>query len=184
VTTIDAVTPGDVRSRGRGLVFSFGVGPTPFGSAFAASTPRGVHRLAFVEEARDAAREADALAAAWPLATLREDAPTAAGLLERAFAPRSRARPFHLWVRGTNLQVAVWRALLRVPLGALASYSDLAAMVSAPRTVRAVAGAIARNPVAWVIPCHRVLRRDGDLAGYAWGVDRKAAMVGWEAARA
>jgi AraC family transcriptional regulator of adaptative response/methylated-DNA-[protein]-cysteine methyltransferase len=84
-------------------------------------------------------------------------------------------------VRGTNLQVAVWRALLRVPEGALLSYGEVARLVAAPRHVRAVASAIARNPVAWLIPCHRVLRAGGSLAGYAWGLDRKAALIGREA---
>ena len=129
-------------------------------------------------------RSKETISAAWPRARLRKDDSAAESHLARAFAPRARPLPLHLWIRGTNLQIAVWRALLRVPPGALTTYADVAKFVAAPRAVRAVASAIARNPVAWVIPCHRVLRGDGDLAGYAWGIDRKAAILGFEATRA
>jgi len=180
---VEACTPGELRSRGEGLGFVWGMAPTPFGEAFVAATPRGVHRIAFVAGRADALCELAELQAAWPRATAREESAVAAAHLARAFRPGGPPRPLHLWVRGTNLQIAVWRALLELPSGALVSYSDLARHVATPRAVRAVAAAVARNPVAWVIPCHRVVRRDGDLAGYAWGLDRKAALIGWEAAR-
>lgn len=184
MVTVEACTPGDVRARGRGLTFAWGVGPTRFGEAFVAMTARGVHRLAFVEGAEEVARELAGLAQAWPQAAVREDARAARECLARAFAEQPGRVPFHLWIRGTNLQIAVWRALLRLPAGALSTYSGVARQIGTPRAVRAVAGAVARNPVAWVIPCHRVLRSDGDLAGYAWGLDRKTALVGWEGVRA
>jgi AraC family transcriptional regulator of adaptative response/methylated-DNA-[protein]-cysteine methyltransferase len=181
MVTIEAVTPGEARGRGDGVAFTCGVGPTPFGLAWIATTGRGVHRLAFLESEADAMDRVRELRGEWPRATVREDASASQALLARVFARPATPRPFHLWVRGTNLQVAVWRALLRVPEGALLSYGDVARLVSAPGPVRAVASAIARNPIAWLIPCHRVLRARGDLAGYAWGLDRKAALVGREA---
>jgi AraC family transcriptional regulator of adaptative response/methylated-DNA-[protein]-cysteine methyltransferase len=181
LVSVEACSPGEVRSRGEGLEIRWAVGPTPFGEAFVAATPRGVHRLEFVDRADAVDAVLSDLARAWPRAAPRRDE-RAASILSRAFAPAGRPRPFHLWVRGTNLQVAVWRALLRIPVGSLATYSDVARFVSAPRSVRAVASSVARNPVAFVIPCHRVLARDGDLAGYAWGLARKAALLGREAA--
>lgn len=181
LVTIEAVTPGDVRLRGEGLTIRWGVGPTPFGPAFVAATARGVHRLEFLEESAGAVLRA--LATEWPRAELREDRRGTADLLGRIFAPRGRPLPLHLWVRGTNFQVQVWQALLRVPAGRLVSYGDLARFVEAPRAVRAVGSALAANPVAYAIPCHRVLRREGALGGYRWSEPRKLALIGWEAAR-
>jgi AraC family transcriptional regulator of adaptative response/methylated-DNA-[protein]-cysteine methyltransferase len=183
LVAVEACSPGEVRSRGLGIAFACGTGPTPFGEAFVAATARGIHRLAFVDGPDAVARERGALAAAWPRARVRDDGAASAASLARVFARTGRPRPLHLWIRGTNFQIAVWRALLRVPPGGRTTYADVATLVAAPRAVRAVAGAVARNPVAWAIPCHRVLRGDGDLAGYAWGLDRKAAILGWEATR-
>lgn len=183
LVTVEGVTPGDMRTRGAGLTFDWGVGPTPFGEAFVAVTPRGVHRLAFVEGRGEVEIELAALREAWPLARLHEDHVRARRQLACAFVRGRAPVPFHLWVRGTNLQLAVWRALLRLPPGALTTYGTVARFVQAPRAVRAVASAVATNPIAWLIPCHRVLRQDGAWGGYAWGLDRKAALVGHEALR-
>jgi AraC family transcriptional regulator of adaptative response/methylated-DNA-[protein]-cysteine methyltransferase len=186
LVNVSAVTPGEARTRGRGLAFTWGVGPTPFGRAFVALTERGIHRLAFLD--RDdldseggAGRAVEALCAEWPHASVAQEDARVAALLERVLAPRGAPRPLHLWLRGTNLQLAVWRALLALPSGAVLSYQALAERVSAPRAVRAVANAVARNPVAWVIPCHRVLRADGGVGGYAWGLERKQALLFSEA---
>lgn len=180
LVTTEAVTPGEVRSRGAGLSIAWGVGPTPFGPALVAATPRGIHRLAFLSEG-DPGDEVAALAGAWPRAALREDAPAAGALLERVFAPPPRPRPLHLWIRGTNFQLQVWEALLRVPAGRLIAYQDLARLVAAPRAARAVGQAVAANPIAYLIPCHRVLRREGAPGGYRWGEARKRALIAREA---
>jgi AraC family transcriptional regulator, regulatory protein of adaptative response / methylated-DNA-[protein]-cysteine methyltransferase len=177
---VSACSPGEVRSGGRGLVFHVGRGPTPFGSAGVVVTPRGIHRLAFLEGAEGLAGLLAATRRDWPHAVLERDDARIAALLADAFAPGSRARPLALWLRGTNLQIAVWRALLALPPGTALPYRELARLVEAPRAVRAVASALARNPVAWLVPCHRVLRSDGGLGGYAWGLDRKAAVLASE----
>lgn len=177
---IEAVAPGDVRRGGAGVTFRVGTGPTPFGPAFVATTARGVHRIGFVGAPGDVAAERRALEAAWPAATIVDDDAAARAVLRTAFARAARTKPLRLWVRGTNLQVAVWRALLAVPPGACVAYADVAAAVGAPTAVRAVGSAVGRNPVAGVIPCHRVLRGDGGLGGYAWGLGRKAALLAAE----
>ncbi|HSO06492.1 MAG TPA: methylated-DNA--[protein]-cysteine S-methyltransferase, partial [Pelomicrobium sp.] len=164
---------------GAGLAIRWGIHPSPFGDVFAALTARGVCRLAFVD---DEAAERAALAAAWPQARLLRDDAAVAALTAAAFAGDGSAKP-PLWVRGTNFQIAVWRALLRVPDGAVCTYGDLAAAIGRPSAARAVGQAVGANPVACLIPCHRVIRGIGALGGYRWGPQRKRALLAWEAAR-
>jgi AraC family transcriptional regulator, regulatory protein of adaptative response / methylated-DNA-[protein]-cysteine methyltransferase len=188
--TIDAVTPGELRRGGAGLDIAYGVHETPFGSAFVARTERGVCALTFVD-AEGGRSEAAALAeleVAWPGAALRADAGATSAVIGRMFSPRgARAgadgtAPLALHVRGTNFQVKVWEALLRVPEGAVVAYGELAAAAGRPSATRAVASAVARNPVAYLIPCHRVIRKTGAFGEYRWGAPRKRAMLAWESA--
>jgi len=181
--TLEAVSPGEYNASGAGLVIRYGVHPSPFGAALVAITARGVCGLHF---AGDAAAGAGRLQRDWPGAELRQDPAAIAPVAERIFRPLSAppGRPLALLVKGTNFQVKVWRALLELPLGALAAYGNVAARIGASDSARAVGAAIGANPVAWLIPCHRVIRESGALGGYRWGVERKAAMLGWEAARA
>jgi AraC family transcriptional regulator of adaptative response/methylated-DNA-[protein]-cysteine methyltransferase len=158
------------------------VHPSPFGDALLALTPRGICRLAFLG-AGGAAAARDELAAAWPAATLRRDDAGTAPAAAAVFAGAGDA-PLRLWVRGTNFQVAVWRALLRIPEGAVTSYGELAAAAGRPGAARAVGQAVGANPVAYLIPCHRVIRGAGAPGGYRWGPERKRALLAWEAARA
>ncbi len=181
--TLEAVTPGEYKRRGEGLRIGYGFHDTPFGTALLGATERGLCALAFVDEGAEGAT-IDELRERWPNADLDEDPVDTAGLARRIFTPAERDdRPIPLLVQGTNHQVRVWEALLRVPAGALVSYEQLAAAAGRPDAVRAVAGAVARNPVAYVIPCHRVIRKLGAFGGYRWGMPRKKAIVGWEAAR-
>jgi AraC family transcriptional regulator of adaptative response/methylated-DNA-[protein]-cysteine methyltransferase len=182
LVTLEAVTPGEYRRSGAGLTIRHGLGATPFGTAGVAFTPRGICHLAFVDGA--AALPAE-LASRWPGAELRRDDAAAAELLEQVFAlPPGRAgRGLSLWVQGTNFQVQVWRALLRIPFAGVLSYAQLAAAMGRPRAARSVATAIAHNPVAYLIPCHRVLRASGEFGQYHWGAERKQAICAWEAAR-
>lgn len=167
----DAISPGDFARQGEGLVLREGVHDTPFGRARILVSDRGVCALDFVDAA-DGER-------ALPHARRIVD-PATATFVERIFrAPDA----VPLDVRGTNFQIQVWRALLAVPEGAVTSYDDLAGALGRPGCARAVASAVARNPVAVLIPCHRVLRRSGALAGYRWGVARKAALLAHEAAK-
>ncbi|MFZ5559118.1 MAG: methylated-DNA--[protein]-cysteine S-methyltransferase [Pseudomonadota bacterium] len=179
---LEAATPGEVKTGGAGLEIRWGVHASPFGEVLVALTPRGVCRMAFLG-AGDEAAERDALAAAWPGAAVRRDDAGTASVARAVFAGVPGPTP-RLWVRGTNFQVAVWRALLRVPEGAVCTYGDLAAAIGRPGAARAVGQAVGANPVAYLIPCHRVIRGVGGLGGYRWGPERKRAMLAWEAARA
>lgn len=178
---LEAVTPGEYRSRGQGLVIAHGAHDTPFGKIFVARTPRGVCRAAFLRGS-DRAEQLDAVRNTWPLAMLKADAQATADVaaLLSAIPRRAAERPLSLHVVGTNFQIAVWRALLRVPAGSAVSYSQIAAAVGSPRAVRAAGTAVGANPVAFFIPCHRVIRQSGGLGGYRWGVERKQALQVWE----
>jgi AraC family transcriptional regulator of adaptative response/methylated-DNA-[protein]-cysteine methyltransferase len=191
--TLEAMSPGEFRDGGRGVRVHYGFAATPFGPMLAARTARGICRLEFVDgHERDAVA---ALAAEWPNATLVRDDAGAAALAAQAWpaspaSPASRASPgatpqpaLTLAVRGTNFQLQVWRALLAAGERGATTYGELAAALGAPRASRAVGGAIGDNPVGWLIPCHRVLRRGGALGGYRWDPARKRTMLAWEYAR-
>ena len=136
-------------------------------------------------DGEDRTKAVDHLSQAWPNAVLDEDQSAVRSIGQRIFASdgRDASRPFHLQLKGTNFQVNVWRALLAIPKGKMLAYGDIAAFLGRPKASRAVAGAIAVNPVAYLIPCHRVIARSGMIHGYRWGAVRKKAMLGWEAAR-
>lgn len=174
---LEAVTPGEYRSKGEGLVIEYGEHDTPFGRLFVAQTPRGVCRAAFTD-GEDAAAQLAILRRTWPLAAYVPNANHTRLIAELlALPPAEQARrPLSLHVAGTNFQVAVWRALLRIPAGSAVTYSDIAQAVGTPAAVRAAGTAIGANPVAFVIPCHRVIQRSGALGGYRWGLERKQAM--------
>jgi len=179
-----AVTPGELKRAGAGLTIQYGFHPSPFGECLIAVTARGVCHLGFVspEDRRTAFAE---LTAEWPQAQFKEAPRVTAPLVHRLFKRINGHAPgIDLHVRGTNFQIKVWEALLRIPPGGVVSYEDLARHIQAPRAVRAVANAVAHNPVAWLIPCHRVIRKSGALGGYRWGETRKKVLLAWEAARA
>jgi AraC family transcriptional regulator of adaptative response/methylated-DNA-[protein]-cysteine methyltransferase len=181
--TLEAVTPGEYRGRGEGLVMRHGFCETPLGSCFVALTDRGVCALEFADTA---AARAEALARfrrEWPKATHVGDSDAVAKTLARVFRPGTRGgRPLSLIVRGTHFQLRVWRALLNIPRGATASYLGIAKAIGRPTACRAVARAVASNRISILIPCHRVLREDGALGGYRWGEPRKLAALALESA--
>jgi len=188
--TLEALTPGEIKARGAGVTIRYGFSTTPFGRALLGSTPRGVCSLSFVAPGADAAA-VQALQANWPRAQLNRDDDGARALAARiwntrdAAAGAARAMPLRLAVQGTNFQLKVWQALLA--LGAdspVTTYSALAQALRRTGSERAVGNAVGANPVAWLIPCHQVLRKDGALGGYHWGEDRKRAMLVWTALRA
>jgi len=183
MVNLHAVTPGELGRGGAGLVIGYGFAATPFGECLLALTDRGVCGLSFLDHTRRDHALAE-LKRQWPRATLRPAPRATRALAQRLFAPGNRGAPLPLLVRGTNLQIKVWEALIRLPPGAALSYEALAAGVGAPRAVRAVASAVARNAIAWLIPCHRVIRKTGAFGEYRWGEARKKAMFAWETARA
>lgn len=175
----EAVTPGEYKAGGAGLAFSHGFALSPFGRIHAATSARGLAWLAFVDGSDEHA--VAALARRWPLATLNRDDEGAVRIARQAFVERKGRMV--LAPMGTNFQVKVWQALLELGARGATSYGALAAAIGSPAASRAVGQAVGSNPVAWLIPCHRVLRRDGDLGGYRWGAERKRAMLAWEYAR-
>ncbi len=183
IVNVHAATPGEVRRGGDGLAIRCGTHPSPFGDCFVAVTARGVCGLSF--PSAGGGDPAEELRRRWPRAAFLEDARATRAVAERIFDPlRGRSlAPLSVLVRGTNFQVKVWEALVRIPPGRVASYGDVAAAVGAPAAARAVGAAASRNPVAFLIPCHRVIRKTGAFGDYRWGAARKRAMLAWEAAR-
>ncbi len=175
----EAMAPGVYARRGAGLTIDWGVADTPFGPALAMATDRGLCGLAFTAETGQEAAFAD-LSGRWPNATYREDQARVAGMVAEACA--GRGAPLQLI--GAPFQVKVWEALLAIPEGQVTTYSDIAKRVCTSRATRAVGTAVGRNPISWLIPCHRVLRKDGGLGGYHWGLPVKRAMLAREAALA
>ncbi len=180
---LEAVTPGQYQLRGAGLKIAYAVHDTPFGKAFLALTPRGVCALAFLESA-DPEEQLGNLRKDWPYAELRESLRDTRSMVAAVFnGTRRQDRPLSLYVAGTNFQVSVWKALLQIPKGGVASYSQVAAAVGHPRAARAVGQAVGANPIAFLIPCHRVIQESGGLGGYRWGTARKQLIQVWESAR-
>ncbi len=177
---VEAVTPGEYKQGGAGLVIRHGVHDSPFGPCLLMHTPRGICGLAFIDR-RDDGGGLASMAARWPNATLRADPEPGEALAARIFAPRgNRDDPLSLLLHGTPFQIQVWQALLRIPRGAVTSYEALASYIGKPKAARAVGTANGANPISYLIPCHRVIRKSGTLGGYRWGLGRKLAMLSQE----
>ncbi len=183
---LEAMTPAQSRQLGLGLVIYYGHHDSPFGPVFLAHTDRGVCRMVFTDE-QGLSEPLQRLQQTWPNATLKPDQQGSKNVMQRLLAPVGshalRQQPLSLLVQGTNFQIQVWRALLALPPAALTTYSDVAEAIGRPSSVRAVANAIGANPIALIIPCHRVIRSTGGLGGYRWGLVRKRALLTWELAR-
>lgn len=182
--THEAMTPGDYRARGRGLTMRYGFHPSPFGTALVVATDRGLAGLGFAEDGGEASALED-MTRRWPEADYVQDQTATAPFVSRIFDPAEwrSDRPLNVVMIGTDFEIRVWRTLLRVPMGRATTYSDIAAKIGNPKASRAVGTAVGRNPLSFVVPCHRVLGRSGDLCGYHWGLTRKRAILGWEAGR-
>jgi AraC family transcriptional regulator, regulatory protein of adaptative response / methylated-DNA-[protein]-cysteine methyltransferase len=180
--THEAMSPGEWKSGGAGLAISYGFHPSPFGTALVMATERGLAGLAFADPGEEQAALAD-MHGRWPQASVVEDAGRTASLVRRVFEPKLwRAEaPLQVVLIGTDFEVRVWETLLKIPMGRAMSYSDIAATIRAPKAARAVGAAVGKNPLSFVVPCHRALGKNGDLTGYHWGLTRKRAMIGWEA---
>jgi AraC family transcriptional regulator of adaptative response/methylated-DNA-[protein]-cysteine methyltransferase len=192
--TFEAMTPGEYKRLGEGVTIRYGFHDTPFGRCLLASTPKGICALRFVAPSTSEAEDGqlagpteeaalEELMAEWPQATFVEDGQATGDLVAGIFDPEQDKdrRPFHLLLKGTNFQVQVWQALLSIPPGNMVSYQDVAEHIGRPTASRAIAGAVAKNPVGYLIPCHRVINKSGRYHGYRWGATRKKAILGWEA---
>jgi AraC family transcriptional regulator of adaptative response/methylated-DNA-[protein]-cysteine methyltransferase len=182
--THEAMSPGEWKSGGAGLAVAYGFHPSPFGTALVMATERGIAGLAFADPGEEQAALAD-MCSRWPQAKFQEDAGRTAALAQRVFdSAQWRAdRPLRVVLIGTDFEVRVWETLLRIPMGRAVTYSNIAEKICAPKAARAVGAAVGKNPISFVVPCHRALGKNGDLTGYHWGLTRKRAMLGWEAAK-
>lgn len=180
--SVEAVTPGEFKNFGDHLEMRYAFHPTPFGDCLVVATDRGICSLEFVApDDRDKALAA--LRQNWQAANLSEDESAGAEAIYQISVVPTAKVPVNILLRGTNFQVKVWQALLRIPEGAVVSYGSLARMVGCPGASRAVGNAVGSNPIAYLIPCHRVLRATGEMGGYRWGISRKRLMLAMEAAR-
>jgi AraC family transcriptional regulator of adaptative response/methylated-DNA-[protein]-cysteine methyltransferase len=183
----EAMTPGDYKRRGEGLEMAYGFHPSPFGDALLIATERGVAGLAFIDEdkAQSHGQVLAEMKERWPRARFVAAPERTAGFARQIFDPGtwSPDRPVRLVMIGTDFEVRVWESLLRIPMGRAVSYQDIARHLGQPTAARAVGSAVGRNPISFVVPCHRVLRGDGSLGGYHWGLTRKRALIGWETGR-
>jgi AraC family transcriptional regulator, regulatory protein of adaptative response / methylated-DNA-[protein]-cysteine methyltransferase len=180
--THEAMSPGEWKSGGEGLTIFFGFHPSPFGSALVMATERGLAGLAFADPGEEPAALAD-MKARWPRAAYVENSARTAGIARRIFdsSQWQQDKPLRVVLIGTDWEVRVWETLLQIPMGRLTTYSDIASKIHKPAAARAVGAAVGKNPVSFVVPCHRVVGKSGDLTGYHWGITRKRAMLGWEA---
>lgn len=180
--THEAMTPGAYKARGEGVTIRYGFHPSPFGTALVMVTEYGLAGLAFADEGREKAALAD-MTSRWPKAEYVEDSAATVSYVRRIFDRQQwkSEQPLRVVMIGTDFEVSVWETLLRLPLGKATTYGDIAAHLGKPSAARAVGAAVGKNPISFVVPCHRVIGRDGGLHGYHWGLTRKRAILGWEA---
>ncbi len=182
--THEAITPGEYKQKGAGLTIQYGFHDSPFGECLIALTERGICGLHFVaDDDREAALAA--LKAGWPEAEFVADDEATRPYVDPIFnLTKAEEQPsLPLYLKGTNFQIQVWQALLKIPAGTAVTYGTIAQMIGNPKASRAVGGAVGSNPIGYLIPCHRVIRQAGGLGNYRWGTSRKKAILGWEAAR-
>jgi len=180
--THEAMSPGEWKAGGEGLTMYFGFHPSPFGIALVMATERGLAGLALADPGKERAALAD-MKRRWPKANYVEEPSRTGPLAARIFDPAQwrPEQPLRVILIGTDWEVRVWEALLKIPMGRLTTYSTIAGKVCTPAAARAVGTAVGKNPICFVVPCHRVVGKSGELTGYHWGLTRKRAMLGWEA---
>jgi len=179
--THEAMTPGDYRNRGSGLKIAYGFHPSPFGQVLVMATDKGLAGLGFADPGKEEAALED-MCGRWPAAHYVHDQEATAGYAGRVFDPAQwvEDQPLNIVMIGTDFEIRVWQTLLNIPMGTVTTYSDVAASLGNAKASRAVGTAVGRNPISFVVPCHRVLAKGGKLGGYHWGLTRKRAILGWE----
>ena len=179
----EAMTPGEYRSRGAGLEIAWGFHDSPFGEALVMATERGLAGLAFADGPEQRAEVLDDMMRRWPAAEFVERPVQTSAYASRVFDPETWTgdQPLRVVFIGTDFEIRVWETLLRIPMGRATTYGDIANHLGKPSAARAVGSAVGRNPISFVVPCHRVLGKSGGLCGYHWGLTRKKAIIGWEA---
>ncbi|MEP6738530.1 MAG: methylated-DNA--[protein]-cysteine S-methyltransferase [Chryseolinea sp.] len=184
-TTLEGVTPQEYKQHGTGIRIEYGIHQTPFGVCLIGVTERGICWLSFIPMDEDAIKEIDQMKEHWFNSIFHQDQDLTASFVEKIFhaKPAGNAGRLHLFVKGTNFQLKVWEALLRIPTGMITSYQDLAESLHRPKAMQAVGSAVGANHIAYLIPCHRVIRKDGILGEYRWSSSRKKGIIGWELAK-
>jgi AraC family transcriptional regulator, regulatory protein of adaptative response / methylated-DNA-[protein]-cysteine methyltransferase len=181
-TTLEAVTPLEYKQRGRGIRVEYGIQETPFGQALMGVTERGVCWLSFLSTDEDPRFELEKMKEHWHQSVFHHNEPVTNEYMQKIFSRKSTSDKVHLLVKGTNFQVKVWQALLQLPMGSVTTYQDIACRIHQPRALQAVGSAVGSNHIAYLIPCHRVIRKDGVLGQYRWDAVRKKSIIGWEMA--
>jgi len=181
---IEAVSPGEFKSKGKNIEIFYGVHDSPFGKCLLAITERGICGLSFHNNS-ESSKGIEKLKHIWKNAKIKENKHLTISVFRNIFQTNKNThkRSFNLFIKGTNFQIKVWEALINIPSGYLCSYSDIAKFIGKPQSAQAVGKAVSQNPISYLIPCHRVIRKMGNIGGYQWGMARKKAIIGWEAAR-
>ena len=184
-TTLEAVTPQEYKLKGSGIRIEYGFHETPFGTALIGATERGICWLSFLQSDEDPKYELEKMKAHWHNSIFHQDESITAGFATTIFGQQLlKTQPLHLLVKGTNFQVKVWEALLKIPMGDVTTYQGIAEGIKNPKAMQAVGSAVGSNHIAYLIPCHRVIRKDGILGEYRWSSSRKKSIIGWEMAKA
>lgn len=180
--THEGMSPGAYKTRGAGITISYGFHPSPFGLALVMVTTHGLCGLGFCDAGGEAAALAD-MTRRWPNALYVQDSAKTAIYAAQIFAPEKwrDGQPLRVTFIGSDFEIRVWESLLKIPMGRAVSYGDIACSIDKPKAARAVGAAVGRNPISFVVPCHRVIGKSGNLTGYHWGLTRKRAILGWEA---
>jgi AraC family transcriptional regulator of adaptative response/methylated-DNA-[protein]-cysteine methyltransferase len=184
-TTLEAVTPQEYKQRGAGIRVEYGIHATPFGNCLIGVTERGICWLSFLTTEEEPRKEIELMKEHWHNSTFHHDQEITFGFIDRIFSdnntnPRTK---LHVFVKGTNFQLKVWEALLKIPMGEVTTYQGVAKSIQTPKALQAVGSAVGANHIAYLIPCHRVIRKDGILGEYRWNPTRKKSMIGWEMAK-
>jgi AraC family transcriptional regulator of adaptative response/methylated-DNA-[protein]-cysteine methyltransferase len=183
-TTLEAVTPQEYKQRGSGIRIEYGFHETPFGKCLIGITERGICWLSFLIGKQDPRVELENMKHHWNNSVFHEDQFLTQAFVEKIFSPIATSQKLHLLVKGTNFQVKVWEALLRIPTGSVTTYQTIANSVNNPKALQAIGSAVGSNHIAYLIPCHRVIRKDGILGEYRWSSVKKKSIIGWEMAKA
>ena len=182
-TTLEAVTPQEYKLSGGGIRIEYGFHETPFGSCLAGVTERGICWLSFVDTEEGPIAELEKMKEHWHQSIFHQDQVLTSAFVDQIFSGEKQ-RKIHLFAKGTNFQIKVWEALLRLPMGSVTTYQNIAERIKNPKAMQAVGSAIGSNHIAYLIPCHRVIRKDGILGEYRWSAPRKKSIIGWEMAKA
>ncbi|HEY3429613.1 MAG TPA: methylated-DNA--[protein]-cysteine S-methyltransferase [Cyclobacteriaceae bacterium] len=183
-TTLEAVTPQEYKQKGSGIRIEYGVHETPFGACLIGVTERGICWLSFIATDEDPRHELEKMKEHWHNSVFHQDQQLTLAFIDQIFSGKNSNKKLHVFVKGTNFQIKVWEALLKIPMGEVTTYQGIAKQILSPKAMQAVGSAVGSNHIAYLIPCHRVIRKDGILGEYRWSSTRKKSIIGWEMAKA